>query len=265
MATKKGYIKIYRALQENVLWKDKPFSKGQAWVDILLSANHADNQILLGNKPTLIKRGQFHTSELQLAEKWGWSRRKVRAYLLLLERLEMGTSKGTTQGTTLTVENYEQYQVSGTAKDTTEDTAEEHQKHNERYTNKNDKGMKKNDKEIYRDFSSDNEELFTALSEWEKMRRLIKSPLSDKAKELSLTALKKLSLNPKEQIKIINQSTLHSWKSFYELKEDLAEKKPIAYKNEVEAPPPPPRTKEEELEQEKAKQEVMKKLGKMFK
>lgn len=215
---KKGYIKIYRTLQENVLWKDKPFSKGQAWVDILLSANHADNQMLLGNQPTLIKRGQFHTSELQLAEKWGWSRRKVRAYLLLLERLEMGTSKGTTQGTTLTVANYEQYQVSGTTKDTTEDTAEEQQKHNERYTNKNDKGMRKNDKEIYKEFCGDNLELLNAFMGWEEMRKIIKQPLSDNSRKLSIKALEKISKNPSEQIEIINQSTLNNWKSFYELK-----------------------------------------------
>ena len=34
---------------------------------------------------------------------------------------------------------------------------------------------------------------------------------------------------------------------------------------QIEELPPPKRSKEEELEQEKAKQEVMKKLGKMFK
>ena len=34
---------------------------------------------------------------------------------------------------------------------------------------------------------------------------------------------------------------------------------------QVEELPPPKRSKEEELEQEKAKQEIMKKLGKMFK
>ena len=40
-----GYIKIHRKIQECWLWQDK-FSKGQAWIDLLLRANHKDNKIV---------------------------------------------------------------------------------------------------------------------------------------------------------------------------------------------------------------------------
>ena len=31
-----GWIKVSRAIQEHWVWDEKPFSKGQAWIDLLL-------------------------------------------------------------------------------------------------------------------------------------------------------------------------------------------------------------------------------------
>ena len=126
--SKMGWISLHRSIQDNPIWHEKPFSKGQAWVDMLLMANHAPKEVLIGNKVVLINRGQFHTSELKLAEKWGWSRNKVRAYLTLLEEQKMSTTKGTTKGTTVTIENYTLYQDLPT----TEGTAEKQRKNNEK-------------------------------------------------------------------------------------------------------------------------------------
>ena len=144
----KGYIKLHRELQDNPLWKSEPFSKGQAWVDMLLRANHQHNEFIIGNELIVVERGQFFTSELKLAEKWKWSRKKVRAYLSLLKTLKMATTVGTSKGTTITIENYGLYQGEGTAEDTTVGTSKEHQRNIEGYTNKNDKELIKNDKEI---------------------------------------------------------------------------------------------------------------------
>ena len=73
-----GWIKIHRDLLDNELWSDKPFTKGQAWVDLLLLANHRDKNVLLGNCTELVERGSFITSELKLMERWGWGRKKVK-------------------------------------------------------------------------------------------------------------------------------------------------------------------------------------------
>lgn len=144
---KKGYIKLHRVLQDNPLWMAEPFSKGQAWVDLLLSANHEDNEFILGNVIISTKRGQFFTSELKIAAKWRWSRKKVRAYLALMETLKMATTEATTKGTIITIENYEFYQSGGTTKGTAKGTLKGQRRNNEGYTNKNDKRMIKNDKE----------------------------------------------------------------------------------------------------------------------
>lgn len=147
----KGYIKLYRELQDNPLWSSEPFSKGQAWVDMLLRANHQYNEFIIGNELIVVERGQFFTSELKLAEKWKWSRKKVRAYLNLLKTLKMATTVGTSKGTTITIENYGLYQGEGTTEDTTVGTSKEHRRNIEGYTNNNDKELIKNDKEIKTD------------------------------------------------------------------------------------------------------------------
>ena len=37
-----GWIKLHRTLQDNKLWYSEPLTKGQAWVDLILLANHKD-------------------------------------------------------------------------------------------------------------------------------------------------------------------------------------------------------------------------------
>lgn len=84
--SQQGWIKIHRKLKECYLWEDKePFDKRSAWIDLLLSVNHADNKTIINNKVELVKRGTFITSEVKLSERWKWDRGKVRRFLKLLE------------------------------------------------------------------------------------------------------------------------------------------------------------------------------------
>lgn len=132
----KGYIKLHRSLLENPLWVEKPFSKGQAWADLLMLANYKDNLLMVKNKVVEVKRGQIHTSELFLAERWGWSRKKVRNTLSLLRGLKMVTTEGTAKGTTITIVNYAIYQDVGTAKGITKGTEKGPQRARTGYTTK---------------------------------------------------------------------------------------------------------------------------------
>lgn len=72
--------------------------------------------------------------------------------------------------------------------------------------------------DCFADFCGDNEKLLEALREFESFRKKIKAPLTERAKELLLGNLKKLSGNPDEQIEIINQSILNGWKGVFELR-----------------------------------------------
>lgn len=106
----KGYIKLHRQLQDCWVWQGERFSRGQAWVDMLLMANHKDVKMPLGEKIEIVKRGQFITSMKKLADKWGWSFNTVKKFLNLLENDNMLTRKSDNSKTLITIINYEVYQ-----------------------------------------------------------------------------------------------------------------------------------------------------------
>lgn len=109
------------------MWQEKPFDKRSAWIDLLLSANHKDKKICIDGKPVVIKSGSFHTSIVQLADRWGWDRRKVSRFIDVLESDGMLSRNSTTNGTTLTIVNYGFFQnertTNGTPNGTTDGTA----------------------------------------------------------------------------------------------------------------------------------------------
>lgn len=59
-----------------------------------------------------------------------------------------------------------------------------------------------------------------ALYDFAAMRNAIKRPLTERAKELLLGKLRKLSQDVGEQVKILDQSIMHDWKGVFELEGD---------------------------------------------
>ena len=120
-----GWIKLNRKIFENFLWRNKePFDKRSAWIDLLLLANHKDHEIVQNGKPKIVKRGEVNRSLLQLAARWNWSRGKVRRFIDVLEANEMCTRNSTTDGTTLTIVNYGNYQDYEPTNSTTDGTTD---------------------------------------------------------------------------------------------------------------------------------------------
>lgn len=119
-----GWIKLHRQIRENWIWEDAEMLK--AWLDLLLMVNHQDKKIKFNGEIITIKRGEKLTSIMKLSDRWGWSRKRVMRFLDLLESDEMVTTKRTTNGTTIKVHNYAEYQgfwsAYGTTNDTTNDT-----------------------------------------------------------------------------------------------------------------------------------------------
>lgn len=121
----KGWIKLHRSIQEHWLFQEKrTFSKFEAWVDMLMMANHKDNKFLLGNELIEVKRGSFITSELKLMDRWNWSKTKVRNFLNLLENESMIIKVPDSKKTTIKIVKYEVYQ----SEETTEKPAKDQQK-----------------------------------------------------------------------------------------------------------------------------------------
>lgn len=136
-----GWISIHRALSDNPLWTCESFSRGQAWVDIILLSNHKDAYFYKRGIKIEVKRGQLAWSELALSERWKWSRNKVRKFLKDLEKEHQILISKTNVTQLVTVVNYDKYQSKGQqtehqkdTKRTPNDTTDGHQKD----TNNND-------------------------------------------------------------------------------------------------------------------------------
>lgn len=112
-----GWISIHRKIQESKLWTEERFTKGQAWVDLLLLANHKDTEILVGYKKVSLKRGQVFTSQVKLATRWQWDRKTVRRFIEYLVSDQMVHNKVDRDiqhgNTVITITNYEKYQGMG--------------------------------------------------------------------------------------------------------------------------------------------------------
>ena len=138
-----GWIKLYRQLSENKLWTCEPFSRGQAWVDLLLIANHEYGYFYLRDHKIEVQRGQVGWSELKLSQRWMWSRNKVRKFINDLEKEQQVIQQKSHSTSIITILNYETYQQKEQQEDNSE-TTERQQKD----TNKNNKEENKNDKNI---------------------------------------------------------------------------------------------------------------------
>lgn len=119
-----GWIKVNRSLLDHWLWNDKPYSKGQAWMDLLLMANYEDHQEVFRGQIQNYHRGEVNRSYENLASRWGWDRRKVSRFLMALELEGMVSLKVTKRSTTVTLVNYDKYQGDGTSGGTSGGTSD---------------------------------------------------------------------------------------------------------------------------------------------
>lgn len=139
MAKTGSYIKLDRGLKKNSMWLEKPFSKGQAWVDLLLLTQGVDREKSYRGVVQQQKSGVVYTSILYLSKRWGWYRAKVYRFLETLIDLGMieiqgwtrndtqndtrnSTKNSTTNGTIISVVNWAFYQDGDTNDDTNNDT-----------------------------------------------------------------------------------------------------------------------------------------------
>lgn len=118
----RGYIKLYRQIADNPIWRIKPFSEGQAWVDLLCITNYEKGFIKTKNGEIIsLECGDCGYSILTLSERWGWSRGKVKRFLNLLEIQQMIQQKMHGKLTIINILNFGKYQ-NRTTNDTTNDT-----------------------------------------------------------------------------------------------------------------------------------------------
>jgi len=109
----RGWLRLWRKLSDSPIWNAKPFSPGQAWVDLLLRATHKTSRVKIGNAIVPVPRGGVLTSITKLTDRWGWGRGKVHRFLKFLEEddsiaVEWGDQRR--KYTLLTVLKWDEYQ-----------------------------------------------------------------------------------------------------------------------------------------------------------
>jgi hypothetical protein len=136
------FIKIARALKDNHLWLCEPFSRGQAWVDLVLLANYSEGFFFIRGAKIDLERGQWAGSMEFLGERWKWSRTKVKTFLKVLQTEQQINLEITNIITKLTILNYNKFQDNH-QKSTADCKAEIHQKYSrstaEKHTQKKNK------------------------------------------------------------------------------------------------------------------------------
>ncbi len=142
-----GWIKLHRRIAENPLWKCEQFSRGQAWVDLLLLANFNKSFFYKRGVKIDVNRGQVARSEVELSDRWRWSRTKVRSFLNDLEKEQQIIQHKNNVCLLVTIVNYDLYQQEEqqnrqqknsrkTAKEQQKNTLEEREEEKERQEGK---------------------------------------------------------------------------------------------------------------------------------
>lgn len=119
----KGWVRIDRSIRDSWIWKGEPFSKGQAWMDLLLRAAYEDKTVYYQDHIFHLKRGQLVTSYRQLAKDWGWGFRRTVRYTEMLKDDGMIIINGSTNGSTITIVNWDKFQVLGHTNSSTNDSS----------------------------------------------------------------------------------------------------------------------------------------------
>lgn len=129
-----GYILLHRQIIDHPLYFAEPFSRIMAWIDLLLLANHATGYIYVRGNRIEVNRGQVGLSEDTLAQRWKWSRGKVRRFLNELENDQQIVQQKSRVKSLISVVNYDKYQLGSTTDSTTDgqqtDTNNKNKKNN---------------------------------------------------------------------------------------------------------------------------------------
>lgn len=210
----RGYIKLWRKIQDNSLWKEpRVFSRAEAWIDMLMLANHEKGHIRKRGILIEVGRGEIGWSEVELAKRWKWSRGKVRRFFseLSSKTVQQIEQKIEHQNKYVTsrylILNYEFYHGDSTAKDTAKETEGGQQTDSKRYRNKNDKN-EKNIKEKY---------IWLDLELWKdfrKHRMNLKAPMTPRAEKIILDKLDNLN-NGEDRNSFILKSIECGWKGIF--------------------------------------------------
>ncbi|CAI3549065.1 MULTISPECIES: hypothetical protein [Clostridium] len=217
-----GWIKLYRCLMSKAIWTSSTAKQKVILITLLMMANHEGREWEWQGKQFKAMPGQFVTSAASIIKKAGKdiTRQNVRTALEKFKKYEFLTYISTNSGLLVTIQNWELYQDTNSKANQPinhEVTNPQPTPNQQVTTNKNDKNVKNDKKYIYIKEFTEDKELRQTIIDFMKMRDKTKFPMTDRALKIMLNKLKDLSSDTKTQIKILERSIEHSWKTVYPL------------------------------------------------
>lgn len=174
---KSGYISVFRSVLNNPFWLSEKFTRGQAWIDLLLLAKYKEGFFYKRGVKISYKRGDVTEGVINLSKRWCWSRNKTQKFINDLEKEQQIKQQKSNVITLLSIVNYEIYQEVSVKKD------------NRRTTEGQQKDTHNKDNNINKLYSDQN-----FLQDWAKCRKhYLKKP----------THIKKLDFNELNNFKNI--------------------------------------------------------------
>lgn len=106
-----GWICLHRKIMCNkVVGARKPYSRLEAWIDLIAEAAYEDHRMFLQGRVVEIRRGEVPNSERTMAEKWGWTKSAVHRFILCLKTESMADQRTDHGIQLLVITKYEEYQ-----------------------------------------------------------------------------------------------------------------------------------------------------------
>ena len=132
-----GWIKLHRRIVENPYYFSEPFTRSQAWIDLLIIANHREGFFFKRGIKVIVKVGEVGYDLDTLSKRWRWSRGKAERFLNELEKDNQIVRQKTNITTILSIVNYSKSQTDRKANDKPSSKADGQQTIKQTDTNKN--------------------------------------------------------------------------------------------------------------------------------
>lgn len=215
-----GWIKLHRCLMNKAIFDNEKLLKVFIWC--LLKASRKEREQAVGLQKVLLAPGQFIYGRNRASQELNMPGTTIHRYMTYLKDNRTIDIKPNNKFSVVTVVNWGFYQSQEEEVDSKTDNKRT-TNGQQMDTNKNSKNSKNVNKDIIREFTS-NENLIQTIKDFKEMRTKIRKPMTDRAVTLLLNNLNKLATDDETKIAILEQSIANSWQGVFPLKD--GDKKP---------------------------------------
>lgn len=229
-----GYVKLWRRSLKSECWKNP--NTWRFWCWCLMKASWEKSEVIIGRQKITLEPGQFVFGRRIAAEETGLSEQEIRTVLATSKLTSKLTIKSTNKFSIISIVNWDRYQ-SGEPENNQQINQQINQQSNHKQEERKNRKEnispptpprgKKTPQTPQGGDSGEPLPTWMPAETWKAFkehRRMLKSPMSQKAEQLILRKLQAFmdaGQNPEE---IINQSIEHGWKGVFPLNGDTTGK-----------------------------------------